>query len=61
MTPKTKAFQLYTLFSRYTNSSNDTKDTCLTCINEVTKVIYGKGIEEYKYWDNVREEILKLK
>ena len=59
MTPKEKAEELVGQFS-WIDCSSDAKQCALICVDEIiggSRLFY---IEDYKYWREVKQELLKL-
>jgi len=59
MTPKEKAEELVGQFS-WIDCSSDAKQCALICVDEIiggSRLFY---IEDYEYWREVKQELLKL-
>ena len=59
MTPKEKAEELVGQFS-WIDCSSDAKQCALICVDEIiggSRLFY---IEDYEYWREVKQEIIKL-
>ena len=59
MTPKEKAEELVGQFS-WIDCSSDVKQCALICVDEIiggSRLFY---IEDYEYWREVKQELLKL-
>ena len=60
MTPKEKAEEIYYNFTTYAPLHKDNKQCALIAVNEILNVIGSEIFTEYKYWQEVKEEIEKL-
>lgn len=60
MTPKDKALQLIDKFT-YWNTSQAEREGILSALNVVSEILEIIEIDDLKYWDDVRDEILIFK
>ena len=64
MKPKEKALELIQGFYLYTSRINNAIDCAIDCADEVLKAIpmyVGELNPKWKYWNDVKQEILKQK
>ena len=60
LTPKNKALQLIYKFT-YWNTSQAEREGILSALNVVSEILEIIEIDDLKYWDDVRDEILIIK
>ena len=60
LTPKNKALQLIDKFT-YWNTSQAEREGILSALNVVSEILEIIEINDLKYWDDVRDEILIIK
>jgi hypothetical protein len=60
LTPKNKALQLIDKFT-YWNTSQAEREGILSALNLVSEILEIIEIDDLKYWDDVRDEILIIK
>jgi hypothetical protein len=60
LTPKNKALQLIDKFT-YWNTSQAEREGILSALNVVSEILEIIEIDDLKYWDDVRDEILIIK
>jgi hypothetical protein len=60
LTPKNKALQLIDKFT-YWNTSQAEREGILSALNVVSEILEIIKIDDLKYWDDVRDEILIIK
>jgi len=60
LTPKNKALQLIDKFT-YWNTRQAEREGILSALNVVSEILEIIEIDDLKYWDDVRDEILIIK
>jgi hypothetical protein len=60
LTPKNKALQLIDKFT-YWNTNQAEREGILSALNVVSEILEIIEIDDLKYWDDVRDEILIIK